>query len=39
MASNGVATQADKRISFGKIKLANQYPDLLEIVDVKVEWR
>ena len=31
MASNGVATQADKRISFGKIKLANQYPDLLEI--------
>lgn len=31
MASNGVATQADKRISFGKIKLANYYPDLLEI--------
>jgi len=32
MASNGIVqTEADKRISFGKIKLASYYPDLLEI--------
>ncbi|HMQ08055.1 MAG TPA: DNA-directed RNA polymerase subunit beta [Saprospiraceae bacterium] len=32
MASNGVVTQAaNSRINFGKIKLSNQYPDLLEI--------
>ncbi len=32
MTSNGVATAAgNSRVNFGKIKLANQYPDLLEI--------
>ncbi|KXK40603.1 MAG: DNA-directed RNA polymerase subunit beta [Saprospiraceae bacterium] len=32
MTSNGVVnTTGGKRINFGKIKLANQYPDLLEI--------
>ena len=32
MASKGVATQNLRpRVNFGKIKLANQYPDLLEI--------
>jgi DNA-directed RNA polymerase subunit beta len=32
MTSNGVATAAgNNRVNFGKIKLANQYPDLLEI--------
>ncbi|MEO1625229.1 MAG: DNA-directed RNA polymerase subunit beta, partial [Bacteroidota bacterium] len=33
MASNGtiVQTEASKRVSFGKIKLSSQYPDLLEI--------
>lgn len=32
MTSNGVLNSADsKRIHFGKIKLLNQYPDLLEI--------
>jgi DNA-directed RNA polymerase subunit beta len=31
MTSNGVAITESGRINFGKIKLANQYPDLLEI--------
>lgn len=32
MTSNGVTTAAgNNRVNFGKIKLANQYPDLLEI--------
>jgi DNA-directed RNA polymerase subunit beta len=32
MTSNGVATSSgNQRINFGKIRLANQYPDLLEI--------
>ena len=31
MASNGIALNAPKRFNFGKIKLASQYPDLLEI--------
>ncbi len=33
MATNGIIqrTEASKRISFGKIKLSSQYPDLLEI--------
>lgn len=31
MTSNGVQTAESKRVHFGKIKLAPQYPDLLEI--------
>jgi len=31
MASNGIVRAEDQRISFGKIKLPSQYPDLLEI--------
>ena len=31
MSSNGVVTSAGKRVNFGKTKLENQYPDLLEI--------
>lgn len=32
MTSNGIAAAAgNQRVNFGKIKLANQYPDLLEI--------
>ena len=32
MTSNGIVTNAEEaRVSFGKIKLPSQYPDLLEI--------
>jgi DNA-directed RNA polymerase subunit beta len=37
MAANGIATAESKRVSFGKIRLPGEYPDLLEI-QLKSFW-
>ncbi|RMG81698.1 MAG: DNA-directed RNA polymerase subunit beta, partial [Bacteroidetes bacterium] len=37
MAANGIATAESKRVNFGKIKLPDEYPDLLEI-QLKSFW-